>query len=154
MMIFIALFLSLAVNTLAGPVPASVDYRNLTLLDGTIKTIELPAGITFVSTANTTAESSSSVHEKRLDWHPGSENDECDDSQFYTDKTTGGSPNVVDCKWIADVESLPDNQVSKANPKVAKRLKERCLSVRWKLSKSVCSGLLPGTCRLGLSRQR
>ncbi|KAK8122126.1 hypothetical protein PG984_010796 [Apiospora sp. TS-2023a] len=109
---FVVFLLSLAVTALAGPVPAPVAYRNLTLLDGTIKTVELPPGITFVSTANatTTTDPSSSGHEKRLTWHPGSENDECEDSQFYTDKTTERSPHVDDCKWIADVESLPNNQ--------------------------------------------
>ncbi|KAK8851697.1 hypothetical protein PGQ11_014176 [Apiospora arundinis] len=106
----IALLVFLAATAFAAVVPAPVVYRNLTLLDGTIKTVELPAGIQFVSTANATADSSSSGHEKRLSWHPGSENDECETNQYYHDKTSNGSPNVADCKWIADVESLPDNQ--------------------------------------------
>lgn len=110
----IALLVFLAATAFAAVVPAPVAYRNLTLLDGTIKTVELPAGIQFVSTANATADSSSSGHEKRLSWHPGSENDECETNQYYHDKTSNGSPNVADCKWIADVESLPDNQVSKS----------------------------------------
>lgn len=130
MMNLITLLLSLAITALAGPVPAPVAYRNLTLLDGTIKAVELPAGITFVSTTDAATESSSSTHEKRLEWHPGDDNDECEDNLYYTDKTTGGSPKVDDCKWIADVESLPDNQVSKVNPKVANHLEETFLSVR------------------------
>ncbi|KAK7962545.1 uncharacterized protein PG986_003370 [Apiospora aurea] len=110
MMKFITSLLGLAATALAGAIPAPKAYRNLTLLDGTIKAVELPAGINFVSTANVTGKSSTSGHEKRLSWHPGSDNDECDPNEEYTDKTTTGSPDVVDCQWIADVESLPDNQ--------------------------------------------
>ncbi|KAK8061382.1 hypothetical protein PG994_007748 [Apiospora phragmitis] len=110
MKLTITSLLCMTATTLAGAIPAPVAYRNVTLLDGTIMAMELPAGVRFVSEPNAAAVSSSSGHGKRLSWHPGSENDECEDNQYYTDKTTSSSPNVADCKWIADVESLPDNQ--------------------------------------------
>ena len=108
----ITLLICLVVTAFAGLVPAPVAYRNLTLLDGTIKAVELPPGIQFVSTADATARTSLSGHEKRLTWHPGNENAECSGDEYYLDKTSNGSPSVADCKWIADVESQPDNQVS------------------------------------------
>ncbi|KAI1506070.1 hypothetical protein F5X99DRAFT_427933 [Biscogniauxia marginata] len=114
MLVLLIAFLStLAATALSSALPPKIPIatRTFYLPDGSANNMTLPPGVEFISTYNSTTgrADNDAKSAKRLSWHPGS-NDKCNESQYFNDKTTSGSPDIDDCRWIADLEDNPKNQ--------------------------------------------